>query len=67
MKTILETVSSHIREIGGANTTFSLPMSLWDFQNYKVITYSKLMQGLVLKGPYNGDKIVFHHWKRRAL
>lgn len=69
MKSMLETVSYHIREIGGRGSriTFFLPMSLWDFQNYKVKAFLSLMEGFALEGPYNNDKIVLHHWKRRGL
>ena len=68
MKTMLKTVSSHIREIGGAHTTFYLPMSLWDFQNYKVKAFSGLMGGFILEGPYNNDKIILHpDWLRKGV
>ena len=68
MKTMLKTVSSHIRDIGGCHSTFYLPMSLWDFQNYKVREYTRLMEGLVLLGPYSGDKIVLHPgWLRKGV
>lgn len=68
MKTNLRTISSHIREIGGSHTTFYLPMSLWDFKNYKVVRLPHYLGWIMLLGPFNNDKIILHPgWLRKGV